>query len=132
MVLTWHFSPLLPKSEAASLLESCGRFDLQNQLYQAGGSWDKALKVASEKDRIHMKSTMHSYARHLEHLGDFEGATEAYQSCGNGTVLQEVPRMLFAADRVEELEAYIRGTGVAREQVSPPPLPPLTSLNASP
>ena len=75
---------------------------------------------------------MHSYARHLEHLGDFEGATEAYESCGNGTVLQEVPRMLFAADRVEELEAYIRSTGVAREQVSPPPLPPLTSLNASP
>ncbi|QDZ25596.1 hypothetical protein A3770_18p81140 [Chloropicon primus] len=105
------------QSEAANLLENCSRFDLQNKLYQAGGQWEKALKVASEKDRIHMKSTMHSYARHLESLGDFDGATKAYQSCGQSTVLQEVPRMLFTADRVEDLEAYIQSTGISREQI---------------
>ena len=100
------------QSEAASLLESCGRFDLQNKLYQDSGLWDKALKVASEKDRIHMKSTMHSYARHLEALGDFGGAMKAYESCGQGTVSQEIPRMLFAADRLGDLKSYIENSGM--------------------
>ena len=105
------------QQEAAALLENCSRHDLQNQLYQASGLWDKALKVASEKDRIHMKSTMHSYARHLEAVDDFEGAMKAYESCGPSMVTQEVPRMLFAADRMEDLERYIQSTGIGREQM---------------
>lgn len=103
------------QSEAARLLDRCGRHDLQNQLYQAGGAWKKALQVASEKDRMHMKSTMHSYARHLEALGEYEAALKAYESCGSSTVSQEVPRMLCSADRMDEFEAYIQTLGGAKE-----------------
>ena len=40
--------------DAEKLYEACGRYDLLNELYQASGQWEKALKVAQEKDRIHL------------------------------------------------------------------------------
>jgi len=33
------------------------RYDLLNELYQCSGQWDKAVQVAEEKDRIHLKAT---------------------------------------------------------------------------
>ena len=35
--------------EAEALYMGCGRYDLLNELYQASGQWDKALKVKSNE-----------------------------------------------------------------------------------
>ena len=41
--------------EAERLYAECGRYDLLNELLQASGEWDRALKMAEDKDRIHLK-----------------------------------------------------------------------------
>lgn len=41
--------------DAVRLYAGCKRYDLLNQLYQAGGQWDKALETAEKHDRIHLK-----------------------------------------------------------------------------
>jgi intraflagellar transport protein 140 len=111
-------------------LQSCGRYDLLNKLYQASGEWDKAIAVAEEHDRIHLKTThylvsglpcergggevcpeLHSsrfawqYAKHLEATGDFSGAVKEYEL--SNTHRTEVPRMLFDLRKLADLAAYI-------------------------
>lgn len=91
--------------EAVRLYKESGRFDLMNKLYQAAGLWEKAIVIAEEKDRLHMKTTHFEYARHLESLGNVEGAIQHYEI--SDTHRAEVPRMLYHRDRVEDLEDYV-------------------------
>ncbi len=41
---------------------------------RSSGDWEKALSVAEEHDRIHLKLTHHLYGKHLESIGDILGA----------------------------------------------------------
>ena len=41
--------------EAEQLLMRCKRYDLLNKLYQDSGQWEKALAIAEEHDRIHLR-----------------------------------------------------------------------------
>ncbi|GIL44704.1 hypothetical protein Vafri_2223 [Volvox africanus] len=92
--------------DAKKLYIACERYDLLNQLYRACGQWDKALEVAEKNDRIHLKSTHYAYAQYLERAGDLTNAQKHYESSGCGLV--EVPRMLFEAEKFNELQAYIQ------------------------
>ena len=56
--------------EAEQLLIRCKRFDLLNKLYQDSGQWEKALEVAENADRIHLRSTFYNFAKHLEKKGN--------------------------------------------------------------
>mmetsp|Transcript_83931 Transcript_83931/g.237404 ORF Transcript_83931/g.237404 Transcript_83931/m.237404 type:complete len:1469 (+) Transcript_83931:229-4635(+) len=98
--------------DADRLYRECGRYDLLNQLYQASGFWDRALDVAETKDRIHLKTTHHHYAMHLEAIGDINGAVKHFELAD--THRTEVPRMLFDLSQVSrdpkvlsKLEEYI-------------------------
>ena len=91
--------------EAERLYEGCGRYDLLNELYQASGQWEKALKIAEEKDRIHLKSTHYAYARQLEASGNTKEAVTHFEASGTHRV--EVPRMLFDAQQIAELNTYV-------------------------
>ncbi|XP_063235193.1 intraflagellar transport protein 140 homolog [Bacillus rossius redtenbacheri] len=89
--------------EAERLLEGCGRHDLLNSLLQAAGEWDRALRVAEDRDRVHLRATCHSHARHLEAKGELAAAAGMYERAG--THRAQVPRML--ADRPDQLRAYV-------------------------
>ncbi|XP_046687585.1 intraflagellar transport protein 140 homolog [Homalodisca vitripennis] len=66
--------------EAEKLYAVCGRWDLLNRLLQAQGKWRDAVKLAEEKDRIHVRHTCHWYGKHLESQGDLERAAEIVQT----------------------------------------------------
>lgn len=91
--------------EAEHLYAKCGRFDLLNRLYQAMGRWQEAIAVATKHDRIHLKTTHYNHAKHLESMGELQGAIGAYEESGNAAV--EVPRLLFERGMIDDLEAYI-------------------------
>jgi intraflagellar transport protein 140 len=95
--------------DAVRLYKECGRFDLLNKLYQAAGQWDRALEIANEKDRIHLRTTHYQYAKHLESLGDTANAIKNYEK--SETHRKEVPRLLFDAQYVDDLEGYINKVG---------------------
>ena len=69
MVLPSTGSSSYPQDEAERLYQGCGRHDLVNRLQQDGGLWSKALEIANENDRIHLRSTHYNYAKHLESKG---------------------------------------------------------------
>eukprot|EP00002_Diphylleia_rotans_P014154 TRINITY_DN2751_c0_g1_i8.p1 TRINITY_DN2751_c0_g1~~TRINITY_DN2751_c0_g1_i8.p1 ORF type:complete len:1267 (-),score=275.99 TRINITY_DN2751_c0_g1_i8:1005-4805(-) len=91
--------------DAEQLYESCNRYDLLNKLYQATGRWDKAIDLAKQKDRIHLRTTHFLFARHLESVGDLTSAIKNYEL--SDTFRHEVPRMLFYSNNMEQLEAYV-------------------------
>ena len=92
-------------NDAARLYRECRRYDLLNVLYQAAGDWDRALDCASRRDRIHLRTTHHRYAKHLEEYGDVQGAITHYEKAN--THRTNVPRMLFEMRQVGDLERYI-------------------------
>jgi intraflagellar transport protein 140 len=86
-------------------------------LYQASGSWEKALDVAENHDRIHLKTTHFSLASHLEAQGHIDEAMRHFHM--SGTHRTEVPRILFANKRINELEEYItRGPAAGDEEMT--------------
>jgi len=94
--------------DAERLYKECGRYDLLVKLYIASGRWKEALKTASKHDRIHLKATHYQYARYLEHIGDRVNAIKHYEK--SETHRHEVPRMLFDAQQMSELEQYIKAS----------------------
>jgi hypothetical protein len=74
--------------------------------YQASGQWEKAIEVANRKDRIHLRTTHYTYARHLESLGQYDKAIAQYELAKTHT--QEVPRMMYNANKIKELEECVR------------------------
>ena len=91
--------------DASRLFREANRFDLLNRLYQSAGVWDKAINVATTHDRIHLKNTHYRYAQHMESVGETQAATEHYELSETGR--QEVPRMLYQLNKVDELEDYV-------------------------
>ena len=91
--------------DAAKLFREAGRYDLLNSLYQAAGQWEKAVHLAENKDRIHLKTTHYHYAKYLESIGDINQAIRHYES--SETFRTEVPRMLYTTGQIEDLEDYV-------------------------
>ena len=91
--------------DASRLFREAGRYDLLNRLYQTAGHWEKAIKTATTSDRIHLKNTHYRYAQHLESVSEVEEAIVHYELADTGR--QEVPRMLYQLDKVDELEDYV-------------------------
>ena len=91
--------------DAAKLFREAKCWDLLNKLYQSAGQWKKAIKIAEEHDRIHLKTTHFHYGKHLESIGDVEGAMKHYEE--SGTFRNEVPRMLHTMGLMGELEDYV-------------------------
>ncbi|XP_060028617.1 intraflagellar transport protein 140 homolog isoform X2 [Erinaceus europaeus] len=89
--------------EAEQLYRKCQRYDLLNKLYQASGQWQKAVEVAEQHDRVHLRTTCHSYARHLEASSNCRLALSYYEKAD--THRFEVPRML--SEDLPSLETYI-------------------------
>ncbi|ELW67792.1 Intraflagellar transport protein 140 like protein [Tupaia chinensis] len=89
--------------DAERLYRSCGRHDLLNKLYQAAGQWGGAVEVAELQDRVHLRATYYSYARHLEASADCSLALLYYEK--SDTHRFEVPRML--SQDLQSLELYI-------------------------
>ena len=95
--------------DAIALYEQCHRHDLLNRLYQAMGRWDDAIRTATQKDRINLKSTHYAHGRHLESVGDVPGAIRAYEKSGCADV--DVPRMLHGRGMTDTLERYVINAG---------------------
>ncbi|XP_011889566.1 PREDICTED: intraflagellar transport protein 140 homolog isoform X3 [Cercocebus atys] len=89
--------------DAEQLYRKCKRYDLLNKFYQAAGQWQKALKVAERHDRVHLRSTYHHYAGHLEASADCSQALSYYEK--SDTHRFEVPRML--SEDLPSLELYV-------------------------
>lgn len=98
--------------DAEKLYKGCGRWDLLNLLYQASGEWEKAVQVAKEYDRIHLRTTHYNYAKHLESIGDFAESINQYELAK--AHWYEVPRMMFDTNRMVELETYINSSHNAK------------------
>ncbi|XP_077407490.1 intraflagellar transport protein 140 homolog isoform X1 [Vanacampus margaritifer] len=89
--------------DAEKLYKSCQRYDLLNNLYQAAGQCEKALEIAENHDRIHLRTTYYHYARYLESMGDKSSALANYEKSDTHRV--DVPRML--QDDPLSLEIYV-------------------------
>ncbi|RXM27654.1 Intraflagellar transport protein 140-like [Acipenser ruthenus] len=89
--------------DAERLYKSCRRYDLLNKFYQASGQWQKAVETADSQDRVHLRTTYYSYAKHLEAMGDRDMALVHYEK--SDTNRFEVPRMLL--DDLQALEIYV-------------------------
>jgi intraflagellar transport protein 140 len=92
--------------DAARLFRECHRYDLLNILYQAAGQWDKAIQLATQSDRLHLKTTHYHYANYLESVGDLNEAIFHYEQ--SETFRTEIPRMLYSVNQIEELEEYVQ------------------------
>lgn len=89
--------------EAERILFSSEQYELLNKFYQDSGKWQKALELADNYDRIHLRKTYYNYAKHLESKHDIDGAIVYYEK--SGTSRFEVPRLLF--EDWAALEAYV-------------------------
>eukprot|EP00755_Sulcionema_specki_P015940 Sspe_Gene.9975::Locus_3352_Transcript_1_1_Confidence_1.000_Length_4513::g.9975::m.9975/K19672/IFT140; intraflagellar transport protein 140 len=92
--------------EAERLYTKCGRYDLLNKMYQACGKWEQAIQTAEQFDRIHLRSIYYEYARNLEFQGNIDEAVKAYEKAKCHGF--EVPRMMYNANMIEDLEKYVR------------------------
>ena len=79
-------------TDAEELYSKAGRWDLLNLFYQASGEWQKALEVAEQRDRIHLKTTYYNYASYLESF-DAREAMKYYRYAG--TELPDCTRLLM-------------------------------------
>lgn len=91
--------------DAKELYRQCHRYDLLNQLHQHCCEWDQAIEVATKFDRVHLKNTHHAYGKYLETKGKLQEAIDHFEHAGTHRV--EVPRMLYAAHQIDDLQNYI-------------------------
>ncbi|XP_028562119.2 intraflagellar transport protein 140 homolog isoform X1 [Podarcis muralis] len=89
--------------DAEQLYKQCKRYDLLNKFYQASDQWDKAIEVAEVHDRVHLRTTYYSYAKHLEAIAERNLALTYYEK--SETHKFEVPRML--SEDLQALESYV-------------------------
>jgi intraflagellar transport protein 140 len=54
--------------DAKELYKECGRYDLLGKLHQACGEWDEAIEVAEKYNRINLKNTHFTMAKHFESI----------------------------------------------------------------
>ncbi|XP_072204939.1 intraflagellar transport protein 140 homolog [Excalfactoria chinensis] len=89
--------------DAEQLYKACKRYDLLSKFYQATNQWQKAIETAEAHDRVHLRTTYYSYAKHLEAVGDHALALSHYEK--SDTHRFEVPRML--SEDLQALENYV-------------------------
>jgi intraflagellar transport protein 140 len=87
--------------DAKELYRECGRYDLLCKLHQACGEFDQAVEVSERFNRINLKNTHFSMARHFEAIGSIDEAISHY--IASETHKTEVPRMLCALGLFERL-----------------------------
>ncbi|MCO5582156.1 hypothetical protein L7F22_036046 [Adiantum nelumboides] len=83
----------------------CKRYDLLIDLYQTCGFWEKSIEIALKYDHVNLKNVHHSYAKHLEAVGDIQMAIHQYEL--SNTHRYEVPRMLYSLGKVDDLKNYV-------------------------
>lgn len=55
--------------DAKELYKECGRFDLLGKLHQACGEFEEAIEVSEKYNRINLKNTHFTMAKHFENIG---------------------------------------------------------------
>jgi tetratricopeptide (TPR) repeat protein len=88
---------------ARDLYSENDRWDLIAQWNAYRGDWSAALDVASGRDRVRMRRAHFDLGRHLQRIGDFNGAALAFAKSDAGVA--HISRMLIH-DRAE-LEKYL-------------------------
>ena len=58
--------------DAKDLYKECGRYDLLCKLHQACGEWDEAIEVSEKYNRINLKNTHFTMAKHFESIGEYD------------------------------------------------------------
>ena len=87
--------------DAKELYKECGRYDLLCKLHQACGEWEEAIEVSEKYNRINLKNTHFTMAKHFESIGSFDDAIRHYIL--SDTHKTEVPRMLCANEMFDRL-----------------------------
>jgi intraflagellar transport protein 140 len=93
--------------EAKELYKECGRYDLLCKLNQVNGEFDEAAEVAEKFNRINLKNTHYSMAKHYEAIGEVDQAIKFYIQSGTHT--REVPRMLTSLNMIDRLQQFVVG-----------------------
>jgi intraflagellar transport protein 140 len=91
--------------DAKRLYKECGRYDLLCKLHQACGEWEEAIDVAEKFNRINLKNTHYSMAKHFESTGQVDDAIRHY--IASNTHTSEVPRMLCQFRQFERLLNFV-------------------------
>ncbi|KAJ3212004.1 hypothetical protein HDU67_004120 [Dinochytrium kinnereticum] len=86
------------QEEIEKLYMSAQRFDLLNTYYQELGQWDRALDIASRKDRINLRTTYVRFAEYLLEIDDRVGSAAALEKSSNSNI--EIP-LSFSANEVD-------------------------------
>ena len=94
--------------EAKELYRECKRFDLLCKLHQACGEWDEAIEVAEKYNRINLKNTHYSLAKHFESIGEIDRAIQHFVLSDTHRV--EVPRMLCDQRDFDKLQEFVEET----------------------
>ena len=66
---------MFPSTCALWFVWMCERSALPCTMSRSSGEWEKAIAVAEQHDRIHLKLTHHLYGRHLESVRMLSGAS---------------------------------------------------------
>eukprot|EP00762_Andalucia_godoyi_P000596 ANDGO_05238.mRNA.1 hypothetical protein AURANDRAFT_71429 len=92
---------------AEKIYKESDRWDLVSKLYMLTGRWEDAVSTAKEHDRIHLRTVQYLFARELENNGSIDKAVKAYEMAQVHST--EVPRMLYAANKIADLQKYVEG-----------------------
>lgn len=91
--------------DAKDLYKECGRYDLLCKLHMSCGEWDEAIEVAEKYNRINLKNTHFTMAKHFESIGAVDDAIRHYVL--SETNKTEVPRMLCGLEMFDRLQEYV-------------------------
>ncbi len=91
--------------DAKDLYKECGRYDLLCKLHQACGEWDEAIEVSEKYNRINLKNTHFTMAKHFESIGQIDDAIRHYIL--SDTHKTEVPRMLTTLGQFDRLQMFV-------------------------
>lgn len=65
--------------EAKDIWAETKSFAEMNLFYQDTSQWEKALEIATTKDRVSLPVTYYRFAKSLQEAGDFNGAIAAFE-----------------------------------------------------
>ncbi len=91
--------------DAKDLYRECGRYDLLCKLHMACGEWDEAIEVSEKYNRINLKNTHFTMAKHFENVGQVDDAIRHYIL--SETHKSEVPRMLTSLGQFDRLQLFV-------------------------
>ena len=92
--------------DAKELYKECGRYDLLCKLHQSCGEFEEAVEVSEKYNRINLKNTHFTMAKHFEGIGAIDDAIRHY--IFSETHRSEVPRMLCALGLFDRLQQFVQ------------------------